>query len=535
MKFFPVSLALVACLSVLTPGLGQATSSFPTPRKTSPTKSTGLAVTSTKPHLVMSLDNGLGTLEKRLEMIESAKSRILLETYIIENDKVGRLVMKTLVRKARKYRKVMHKDEDGHTRWMLVDPKTEKEFKIQILLDHYSWKGEPGIPEPWGGLLADEGIELRYFNMDRNPFLVLRKNHRSHRKQLIVDDEVIIGGGNLGVEYHLLDVKFGYLDRDLWVKGEIVEDAVKTFETFWQLRTVLGPGYAGRPSEVPIAQALKHDGDDPNKQYQETLAAWNASRFVGTDFLNPDDQDFFDAHEIPRQIGKKILAKARVFKVNNVSLYSDGPGWLSGASGDPRIIAPTLSQKFTQAKNIVIENYTFIPMERPSDALEQAVEKNGAQLTLLTNSPQSMDEVMYIWRLSYPRQVAWAKKPGVKVYALDGKWPASLWVPLNVQRQAKFSLHAKTFIMDQETCIGTPNYDPRSFEINAEHMICVNDRDFTSWVREEVNDRLDRAWTLNPDGSYYDRRTGESSQPVDEVGVIDDIEVVLKNLFLFQY
>ena len=164
-------------------------------------------VQSTKSHELTILNNGLAALEKRLELIERAKKSIDVEYFIYRTDTSAKIFTQALVKKAR----------EG--------------VKVRILLDTFMVIND--LSPFYAHEIEKEGIEIKYFNT-AGPLNLAIGGYRNHRKLLSIDgEEAITGGRNIGDEYFDLSSEYNFLDRDMYIKGEIVKSIENTFDQFF--------------------------------------------------------------------------------------------------------------------------------------------------------------------------------------------------------------------------------------------------------------------------------------------------------------
>ena len=151
---------------------------------------------------VQLLINGEGYYPAAFEAIRQAREEVLLETFIILEDKVGLELQQVLIEAAR------------------------RGVRVQVLADGY---GSAGLSQAYLQALADAGVRLQAFDPSPTRF-GMRTNlfRRLHRKILVVDGTLgFVGGINYCAD-HLGD--FGPLakqDYAVQVRGPIVDDLRK--------------------------------------------------------------------------------------------------------------------------------------------------------------------------------------------------------------------------------------------------------------------------------------------------------------------
>lgn len=148
--------------------------------------------------------DGTSLYESIFADIESAKETIFAEYYIIENDKISKRFIETLIKKAK----------EG--------------VKIKIVVDAVgSWKVTKKTKQD----LAEAGIEYHEFLPVTLPFFGKKINYRNHRKLLIIDNEIgYIGGMNVADRYIEGKPSLGkWRDTHIKVIGDGIQGLAKVF------------------------------------------------------------------------------------------------------------------------------------------------------------------------------------------------------------------------------------------------------------------------------------------------------------------
>lgn len=211
------------------------------------------------------LENGDNYYPALYDAIDNAQQKIILETFIWFEDKVGKELHSVLLRAA------------------------QRGVSIEVLLDGY---GSPDLSESFVSTLTSAGVIFRYYD-PRPPLLGMRTNvfRRMHRKIVVIDNTVaFVGGINYSAE-HLSDygpeAKQDYTVR---VEGPIVEDILQ-FELenlpdnapakrWWQRRRHR-PEENRKPGEAQALFVWRDNDDhrdDIERHYLKMLA--NARREV---------------------------------------------------------------------------------------------------------------------------------------------------------------------------------------------------------------------------------------------------------------
>ncbi|MGE9271572.1 MAG: cardiolipin synthase, partial [Verrucomicrobiales bacterium] len=154
------------------------------------------------------LVDGRLTFEAIFRSILTAKNYILVNFYIVKNDKVGRRFQQALIERA------------------LAG------VKVYFLFDEF---GSHKLPDSYLQEMRDAGVECHSFGVNRHWWSRLQVNFRNHRKIVIVDgDEAFLGGLNVGDEYLGQDKKFGaWRDTHLRLRGPSVQAVQLVFLEDW--------------------------------------------------------------------------------------------------------------------------------------------------------------------------------------------------------------------------------------------------------------------------------------------------------------
>ena len=121
------------------------------------------------------LQDGQATYPAMLAVIRSAKHEVHMETYIFDDDEVGRPFADALIERAK------------------------AGVKVRLIFDFI---GSNKTPRAFFERMAAGGVEVREFNPPTSPDRILLLNHRDHRKLTIVDGRVaFLGGINISSVY----------------------------------------------------------------------------------------------------------------------------------------------------------------------------------------------------------------------------------------------------------------------------------------------------------------------------------------------
>lgn len=164
-------------------------------------------------------EDGAASLRALLAIVEQARERVDVCTYVIGDDEVGQAVLSALVRSA------------------------QRGVRVRVLVDAIG--GLRGARRTFA-MLHGTGVESRRFMpVLRNPVRG-RTNLRDHRKLVVADGEVAWSGGrNLATEY-FDDGEKGWIDLSFVVRGPLALQAQALLERDWHAAhgRVAGSGFA---------------------------------------------------------------------------------------------------------------------------------------------------------------------------------------------------------------------------------------------------------------------------------------------------
>ena len=199
-----------------------------------------------------------------LKAIGSARHHIHLQSYIIDDDCVGRLVADALIDKAR----------EG--------------VEVRLIYDDVGcWN----VPARFFERLAQGGVEARSFLPVRFPSLTHKVNYRNHRKVCVVDGRVgFVGGMNLARRYVRGVGGAEWRDLHLRLTGPAVSGLQHTFLTDWFFvaHSLLADSAYYPLAEQPpagegdVVQIVTTDPGDrwPDIMYGLTWIIQNARRYL---------------------------------------------------------------------------------------------------------------------------------------------------------------------------------------------------------------------------------------------------------------
>mgnify|MGYP001816086104 FL=1 len=179
------------------------------------------------------LINGQETFDRLFEDIAAARSYILVQFYIVNDDHLGRRLKDRLIRKA----------QDGVSVFFLYD---------EI--------GSYQLPGNYLREMQQAGIHVSAFHSTRGKTNHFQLNFRNHRKIVVIDgDTAYVGGHNVGDAYLSRHPRFGHWrDTHVKIEGPVVKAIQFCFVEDWHWATSRVPdlNWALTPSPGGTEDAL---------------------------------------------------------------------------------------------------------------------------------------------------------------------------------------------------------------------------------------------------------------------------------------
>lgn len=218
------------------------------------------------------LINGRETFETMLSRIEAAKSYVLLEFFIVRDDRIGRRFRDLLIRKA------------------------EQQVKIYFLYDEI---GSRRLNHDYIASLKKAGVEIHPFFTTRGRRNRFQLNFRNHRKIVVIDGRIgFVGGHNIGDEYLDVTRKYGtWRDSHVMVEGPAVLGIQLTFngDWFWATREKLEiewnihPSPADDMAVLPLATDPGHVMDTCLLFFLNAILAARKRLWIASPYFVPND------------------------------------------------------------------------------------------------------------------------------------------------------------------------------------------------------------------------------------------------------
>jgi putative cardiolipin synthase len=389
-------------------------------------------------HRIALLPNGRIALHHRLSLIREAQNSIRIQTFILGDDPVARVILRELRNAA------------------------ERGVSVKILAD--------------GMLLASTAVEvLAYMSQNRNfeariynpvPDIDLEKmNQRMHNKLMIVDERIaVLGGRNLADEYYDADEELNFLDLDVAVEGEAINDMTLSFYEYWQHGSTVESTTVKNFPEMEIMP------EDMIRALEKNL---------GTDDIN-----------------------LHWFEVNELAFWAD-PAGKPDPQVDPRSFTLRLASEVAKVKEeLVIESPYFV-LSNNAQSLFGELRKRNINLSLYTNSLASTDNwLTYAHALRQRRMVLEYLSFNVREMRPYPQampdyyfgWLSNATTGITETSSGnlpRLCLHSKALVMDNEMAmVGSYNLDPRSANYNTELGVAVRDKRFAMELRQLIETQL---------------------------------------------
>jgi putative cardiolipin synthase len=429
---------------------------------------------------------GAFSLDARIQLAQRAKTSLDVQYYLIQDDRTGRLLLRSL--------------RDAALRGV----------RVRLLVDDLYTSGADPL---FIALTAVPNVEVRLFN----PFCCGRGsltskyltsladfgrlNHRMHNKLFIADGTMAIAGGrNIADEYFMRSASENFVDMDAFLVGAVVPGLARIFDTYWN-------SVEAYPAQAIIRTDLDHEGllQDLNHRLSDGEQMMSVA-LPPFDILGygPISEDL-DAGRLGLIWGKAVA-------------FADPPDKVTAASDEAAISTSVTMNVMDLIKASHTEVYVsspyFIPGRRGL-ALIADLHRRKVHVTVLTNSLASSDEPLV--HTGYARYRTELIKSGVDLYELSPtriKHNKRLMLPgVSLGR-----LHAKTVVIDRKTVfIGSMNLDPRSAHTNTELGVIADSPELAREVIRVIQiSKLQSAYRLRfaPDAESLQWLTSDGDKEV---------------------
>lgn len=428
-------------------------------------------------------------LKWRLALIDSAQQSIDLQVFIWSNDESGRLMLDRIF------------------------AATERGVTVRLLVDD--------MPKDWSdrgtALVArTPNVQLRRFNPGRvrkgmigRTFQMSTQfqqlNRRMHNKQLIVDGRwAIVGGRNLGNPYFGLSKKYNNRDLDLLVTGAVIPDMAEDFDEYWNAD-------AAYPGEAMYKEVSEEKTQKIFRQFKEAIL--KDRELLGQTTIPVEPIDWraeFDA------LSERMIR-------GTAQCLQDSPE-VKGDRGI-RLVDQLGQVDFEVAHQTSVITPYMIPSDELLGDVEKTTKEEGRKVRFLVPSMESNNHTMA--HSHYKKYRKKLLRAGAELYEFQG-WPSEELRAFSDTPPIKaefISLHTKAFALDERwVLLGSLNIDPRSIEINTEHMLVIDSPDLAKQLLADFETMIapENAWTvtLNEKGNlrWTSRDEVRKRQPARSFG-----------------
>ncbi len=330
---------------------------------------TGPILEAQTPSIYHILNREQESLQCRWDLIQQARTEILLSSYSIDDDVIGLGTLQLLIKAA------------------------ERGVSVQLLVDAY----DNGLPDCLFTYLEEHGVHSKVFNR-LNPLKFRTIVNRMHGKMLITDQRtLIVGGRNLTERYYQLDTTINFLDREVYIVSDsAAQHALQHFTELWY-NPKLSSSKHGRLTDaqrIRWQEALEQAPEIVHKRLQINLFSqkdWESNfkkttepiHFIHDNYIYQDTRksQFWRAHKDPQ-------AARELIKLISQAQYT-----------------------------IDIENPYFIPTRSWKNALNKCLDR-GVKIRLLTNSSYTND--LPLVQAIYLNRRKRALKKGIEIWEYQG-------------------------------------------------------------------------------------------------------------------
>lgn len=433
-------------------------------------------VHSKNPHNMRILNNGIAALYQRISMIRNAKNSLELEYFIFNPDQAGRIVVSELIKAAQRGVKVR----------IMVD----KSVAVFALDEYYA------------KVLKANNIEIRYYN-PASFIRISTVQFRDHRKLIVRDgEEAITGGRNIANEYFNLAEEFNFLDRDIWVKGEIVKSMKDSFNVYWDSSIVEKPKDVMAP-RLPF----NINNSQAYTTYQQNLKVYEKKTAEAKSLVSLTDEDK-KALNFIMSYGRKALTENNIHSCSDVAFATDREGGNFKARLDSknyntnyRLLRKEIAAWMSKVDDEIILDSPYFLNDKNSKEIVDNLLENKKKVTILTNSLASTDAV-YVSTVFADHVAEYTPNDLFSAYIYKGVFSDESELFSDKIKNSIWGTHSKTIVYnDNSFMIGTFNIDNRSNFYNSEMAIfCSGSQDLTRDVEDNIKLRMKSAHHLNKEG-----------------------------------
>jgi cardiolipin synthase C len=403
------------------------------------------------------INSGIDGLVTRIQMIDAAERTIDMQYFIFRGDKTGLLIAEALQRAADRRVRVRILVDDGDT--VAGDQKIlalGRYPNIEVrIFNPFDYRGHNAL--------------LRHLDFAVHKD---RLDYRMHNKLMVVDNSVaLIGGRNVGAQYFQVEPDSQFADDDAFAGGEIAAELSKTFDSYWNSE------FAVPSTSLPL----------PNERSAEARVSFADG---GTDYR---------ARIASGKPFQELIADDGPLHWASATVVCDSPDKKDVEQRKKRgnLMAPEVTQAMREAdRELLMVTPYFVPSESEIALLGELRQRN-AKVRILSNSLESAPALAA--QSGYDKFRIRLLESGAQLYEVRALLSSTRGSGQTeaISRYGTYGLHAKLYVMDrQRLYIGSMNYDQRSWRINTEVGLLIENRE----LAEEVGRRFDAM--VSPDAAY---------------------------------
>jgi len=391
------------------------------------------------------LSQGFDAFGARLALMDAAQASIDVQYFLMKPDEAGLVFAVELMKAA---------DRGVRVRFLLDDIfTTVDDIGLAILDEH------PNIELRIFNPISRKGIYA--FNYLGNFSLL---NRRMHNKALIVDNQLaVVGGRNIANEYYQLKTSGEFIDFDMLAAGPIVEDVSTEFDTYWNHKLAI-PHEAFFKAKNPEQLARKR-------------------KLLKQKMIEAGDSIYGSAIDTP--LMKQFFARNLDPYIADALLLTDDPDkLLENVTDETQIVVNKMREVLADAKKeIIMFTPYFIPRERGLE-FTRGLTAKGVRVIILTNSLATNNHTsVHSAYSSYRKDLL---RAGVELW--EARADAAKFTTEEGETQLEhLTLHTKGLLIDRKRIfVGSPNLDPRSFDINTEMGLLIDSPELGARLTENA-------------------------------------------------
>ncbi len=408
---------------------------------------------------------------------------------------------------------IFHADDTGMASLALLraQKRTMKNPDIRLIFDGGGKVMGTNVPAEVILHLEKEGIQIKFFNnlndkktLVGNRLKGRKLRGRMHDKLFIVDGEYLLTGGrNIEGTYFSVADKGTYVDRDVLVTGQPVQNAQAHFLKYWNSPITTKASFS-LGTRIYCWNKYKITNLDKCK---------NKMAKIGKFILDSQEsriKGLMDKFKISKNYIQKIqeeLSKEDV-DVTFVSdtLNNDDLTYKS-------VLGPTMLKLVQNAKHsITIESPYLIPTPNFSKAVD-AILKRGVKIKILTNSLDSIDGFAVFAGYAKHRKALMklgTPKNRIQIYEYYGA---------RLKSKHGKTIHSKSMSIDDEIAIiGSYNLDKLSEYHNSEVAVIARSSAKAEELRKYIDERMKFTYKLGDDGIPCPPKVCKLNESGDFVG-----------------